>query len=89
MAVPIISNPVNVQIGALANVIIMLCITVWALYLIFHNKRAITQGLSILPTARCRSSACLFALLRWSGTGLRHFIVLFSFVFDPGNSLSL
>ena len=44
MAVPIISNQVNVQIGALANVIIMLCMTVWALYLIFRNKE-ITQHL--------------------------------------------
>ncbi len=39
VAVPIISNQVNVQIGALANVIIMLCMTVWALYLIFVIKR--------------------------------------------------
>ena len=39
VAVPIISNQVNVQIGALANVIIMLCMTVWALYLIFRNKK--------------------------------------------------
>ena len=46
VAVPIISNQVNViQVGALANVLIMLCITVWALYLIFHNKAVITQGL--------------------------------------------
>ncbi len=43
VAVPIISNQVNVQIGALANVIIMLCMTVWALYLIFRNKKEITQ----------------------------------------------
>ncbi len=35
----------NVQVGALANVVIMLCITLWALYLIFHNKAVITQGL--------------------------------------------
>ncbi|MCP5750042.1 mechanosensitive channel protein, partial [Klebsiella pneumoniae] len=41
VAVPIISNQVNVQIGALANVIIMLCMTVWALYLIFRNKKEI------------------------------------------------
>ncbi|MBF3339912.1 mechanosensitive channel protein, partial [Leptospira borgpetersenii serovar Hardjo-bovis] len=40
VAVPIISAQVNVQVGALANVIIMLTITAWALYLIFHNKRA-------------------------------------------------
>lgn len=45
VAVPIISNQVNVQVGALANVVIMLCITLWALYLIFHNKAVITQGL--------------------------------------------
>lgn len=42
VAVPIISNQVNVQVGALANVTIMLCITLWALYLIFHNKHVIT-----------------------------------------------
>nr|VUD34299.1 Potassium efflux system KefA protein / Small-conductance mechanosensitive channel [Raoultella sp. NCTC 9187] len=29
VAVPIISNQVNVQVGALANVAIMLCITLW------------------------------------------------------------
>lgn len=39
VAVPIISNQVNVQVGALANVVIMLCITLWALYLIFITKR--------------------------------------------------
>jgi riboflavin transporter FmnP len=44
VAVPIISNQVNVQFGALANVI-MLCITVWSLYLIFHNKKTITESL--------------------------------------------
>lgn len=42
VAVPIISNQVNVQVGALANVVIMLCITLWALYLIFRNKTRIT-----------------------------------------------
>ena len=31
VAVPIISNQVNIQFGALANVVIMLCITLWAL----------------------------------------------------------
>lgn len=39
VAVPIISNQVNVQVGAMANVAIMLCITIWALYLIFKTKR--------------------------------------------------
>lgn len=45
VAVPIISNQVNVRVGALANVVIMLCITLWALYLIFRNKTRITRGL--------------------------------------------
>ena len=49
VAVPIISNQVNVQIGALANVIIMLCMTVWALYLIFRNKKRLP---SICSTSR-------------------------------------
>ncbi len=35
----------NVQVGAMANVAIMLCITIWALYLIFKNKAEITQHL--------------------------------------------
>ncbi|KHG49458.1 hypothetical protein T636_A1479 [Enterobacter hormaechei subsp. xiangfangensis] len=43
------------QFGALANVLIMLCITVWALYLIFHNKKAIPQ-----PAAPGRSLPLLF-----------------------------
>ena len=51
VAVPIISNQVNVQVGALANVVIMLCITLWALYLIFHNKAGYySEGFIHLPT---------------------------------------
>ena len=70
VAVPIISNQVNVQFGALANVVIMLCITLWALYLIFHNKKVdYPRAYSILPTDRWPSSACLSAPLRWCGTG--------------------
>lgn len=44
VAVPIISNQVNVQFGALANVLIMICITVWSLYLIFHNKKPLPKA---------------------------------------------
>lgn len=69
VAVPIISNQVNVQIGALANVIIMLCMTVWALYLIFRNKKEITQHLLNFAEHSLAFSACLSAPLRWCGTG--------------------
>ena len=90
VAVPIISNQVNVQTGALANVAIMLCITVWALWLIFHNKKAITDSLIQLAD---RSLAFFSLFIRafalfWHWLASAYFIVLFFFsLFDPGNSL--
>ncbi|MFY9997613.1 MAG: mechanosensitive channel protein [Leclercia sp.] len=90
VAVPIISNQINVQFGALANVLIMLGITVWALYLIFHNKRAITDGLLHLAD---RSLAFFSLFIRafalvWHWLACAYFIVLCFFsLFDPGNSL--
>ena len=90
VAVPIISNQVNVQTGALANVAIMLCITVWALWLIFHNKKAITDSLIALAN---RSLAFFSLFIRafalvWHWLASAYFIVLFFFsLFDPGNSL--
>lgn len=69
VAVPIISNRVNVQVGAMANVAIMLCITIWALYLIFKNKAEITQHLLSLAERSLAFLACLSAPLRWCGTG--------------------
>lgn len=86
VAVPIISNQVNVQVGALANVVIMLCITLWALYLIFHNKAVITQGLIHWPTTHSLSLACLSAPSRWSGTGwpAPTLWCFFLFPFRPG-----
>lgn len=90
VAVPIISNQINVQTGALANVIIMLCITAWALWLIFHNKRAITESLLQLAD-RSLSFFSLFIrtfALIWHWLACVYFIVLFFFsLFDPGNSL--
>ncbi|MGG7445204.1 mechanosensitive channel protein [Kosakonia oryzendophytica] len=90
VAVPIISNQVNVQFGALANVVIMLCITVWALYLIFHNKKTIQHNLTVLAD----HSLAFFSLfirafaLIWHWLASAYFIVLFFFsLFDPGNSL--
>ncbi|HIE5388635.1 TPA: mechanosensitive channel protein [Enterobacter cancerogenus] len=90
VGVPIISNQVNVQFGALANVLIMLCITVWALYLIFHNKKAITQSLLHLAD-RSLSFFSLFIrafALVWHWLASAYFVVLCFFsLFDPGNSL--
>lgn len=90
VAVPIISNQVNVQVGAMANVIIMLCITLWALYLIFRNKNEITRHLQNLAE---RSLAFFSLFIRafalvWHWLASAYFIVLFFFsLFDPGNSL--
>ncbi|WES69934.1 mechanosensitive channel protein [Superficieibacter sp. HKU1] len=90
VAVPIISNQVNVQFGAMANVAIMLCITLWALYLIFHNKQKITEDLLHLAD-RSLSFFSLFIrafALVWHWLATAYFIVLFFFsLFDPGNSL--
>ena len=79
----------NVQSGALANVLIMICITVWALYLIFRNKRRSPRACCIWPTVPFRSLASLFALLPvWHWLASAYFIVLCFFsLFDPGNSL--
>ena len=90
VAVPIISNQVNVQIGALANVIIMLCMTVWALYLIFRNKKEITQHLlNFAEHSLAFFSLFIRAFARvWHWLASAYFIVLFFFsLFDPGNSL--
>ncbi len=90
VAVPIISNQVNVQFGALANVLIMLCITSWALYLIFHNKTQIQEHLTHLAD---RSLAFFSLFIRafaliWHWLACAYFVVLFFFsLFDPGNSL--
>jgi Small-conductance mechanosensitive channel len=90
VAVPIISNQINVQAGAVANVVIMLFITLWALYLIFRNKKSITGGLLQLAD---RSLAFFSLFIRafalvWHWLASAYFIVLFFFsLFDPGNSL--
>ncbi|HGY3715242.1 TPA: mechanosensitive channel protein [Citrobacter gillenii] len=90
VVVPIISNQINVQVGAMANVIIMLCITLWALYLIFKNKKEITEHLQNLAE---RSLAFFSLFIRafaliWHWLASAYFVVLFFFsLFDPGNSL--
>ena len=90
VAVPIISSQINVQAGALANVAIMLTITVWALTLIFKNKRRIQEDLLHLAD---RSLAFFSLFIRafaliWHWIASAYFIVLMFFsLFDPGNSL--
>lgn len=88
--VPIVSNQVNVQVGALVNVVVMGLITVWALYLIFHNKRNIQQELAALAD-RSMSFFALFIrafALIWHWLASAYFIVLFFFsMFNPGDSL--
>lgn len=88
--VPIVSNQVNVQVAALVNVAVMGVMTVWALYLIFHNKRNIQQELTRLADR----SLAFFALfirtfsLVWHWLASAYFIALFLFsMFNPGDSL--
>ena len=90
VAVPIISNQINVQTGALANLAIMLSITLWGLWLIIRNKKAITRGLVELADRSLPFfSLCIrvFAHI-WHWLAAAYFLVLFFFsLFDPGNSL--
>lgn len=88
--VPIVANQVNVQVAALVNVAIMGLITLWALYLISHNRRNIQQALARLAD----HSLSFFALfirafaLVWHWLASAYFIALFLFsMFNPGDSL--
>ncbi|CCP02669.1 Putative mscS family transporter [Erwinia amylovora Ea644] len=88
--VPIVSNQINVQVAALVNMAIMVLVTLWALYLIFHNRQHIQQELTNLADR----SLAFFALfirafaLVWHWLASAYFITLFLFsIFNPGNSL--
>jgi len=88
--VPIVANQVNVQVAALVNVAIMGLITLWALYLIFHNRRNIQLELARLAD-RSLSFFALFIrafALVWHWLASAYFIALFLFsMFNPGDSL--
>lgn len=88
--VPIVSNQINVQIGALVNVVVMSLITLWAQYLIFHNRRNIQYELTALADRSMRFFALFiraFALV-WHWLASAYFIVLFFLsMFNPGDSL--
>ncbi len=88
--VPIVSNQINLQVGALVNVVIMGLITVWALYLIFHNRRNIQHELVALAN-RSMSFFALFIrafALVWHWLASAYFVVLFFLsLFNPGDSL--
>jgi small-conductance mechanosensitive channel len=90
VVVPIVSNQVNVQVGALINVIIMGLMTAWALWLIFHNRRSIQRELISL-SERSLSFFSLFIrafAFIWHWIACAYFIVLFFFsIFNPGDSL--
>lgn len=88
--VPIVANQVNVQVAALVNIMLMGLITVWALYLIFHNQRSIQQELGRLAD---RSMSFFSLFIRafaaiWHWLAGAYFIALFLLsIFNPGDSL--
>lgn len=88
--VPIVSNQINVQVAALVNMAIMVLVTLWALYLIFHNRQHIHQELTRLAD-RSMSFFALFIrafALVWHWLASAYFVTLFLFsIFNPGNSL--
>ncbi len=90
VAVPVLSNQVNIQAGAICNVLVMLGVTLWALQLIFRNKVQVQQSLIGLADRTLAFFSLFirgFALV-WHWLACLYFIVLFfSSLFDPGNSL--
>ncbi|MFU9137802.1 mechanosensitive channel protein [Erwinia tasmaniensis] len=90
VVVPIVSNQVNLQVGALVNMVVMGLMTVWALYLIFHNRRNIQLELQRLAD-RSLSFFALFIrafALVWHWLASAYFIALFLLsMFNPGDSL--
>ncbi|MDF7657441.1 mechanosensitive channel protein [Erwiniaceae bacterium L1_54_6] len=90
VVVPIVSNQVNMQVAALVNVLVMGIMTVWALWLIFRNKRNIHEELSRLAD-RSLSFFALFIRafgMVWHWLASAYFIALFLFsIFNPGDSL--
>lgn len=90
VAVPIISNQVNVQFGALATSLSCSALPSGRCTFIFHNKKTITESLLHLAD-RSLSFFSLFIrafALVWHWLASAYFIVLCFFsLFDPGNSL--
>ncbi|ADU68570.1 mechanosensitive channel protein [Pantoea sp. At-9b] len=90
VVVPIVSNQVNMQIAALVNVLVMGIMTVWALWLIFRNKRNIHEELTRLAD-RSLSFFALFIRafgMVWHWLASAYFITLFLLsIFNPGDSL--
>lgn len=88
--VPIVSNQVNVPVAALVNVLIMGIMTVWALALIFSNRRSIHHALQALSDRSMAFFAFFiraFALV-WHWLASAYFITLFLLsIFNPGDSL--
>ncbi|WP_078002062.1 mechanosensitive channel protein [Izhakiella australiensis] len=90
VVVPIIGNQINQQVAAVANVVIMGMITVWAIWLILHNRRNIQRELNALADRSLTFFAFFiraFAFI-WHWLACIYFVTLFFLsVFNPGNSL--
>ncbi|MFT4271051.1 MAG: mechanosensitive channel protein [Pantoea sp.] len=90
VVVPVVSNQVNMQVAALVNVLVMGIMTVWALWLIFRNKRRIHDALARLAD-RSLSFFALFIrayAMVWHWLASAYFIALFLLsIFNPGDSL--
>ncbi|WP_241898864.1 MULTISPECIES: mechanosensitive channel protein [unclassified Erwinia] len=90
VVVPIIANQINQQAAVLANVVIMSVITLWAIWLILHNRRNIQRELNQLADRSMRFFAFFiraFAFV-WHWLACIYFVTLFFLsLFNPGNSL--
>ncbi|HAT2906639.1 TPA: mechanosensitive channel protein [Serratia marcescens] len=90
VVVPVVAVQISYPAAAAVNLVVMLALTLYAIWLILHNRKPIQQQINLLAE---RSMAFFSAILRglghiWHLLAIAYFLVLFVLSqFDIGNSL--
>lgn len=88
--VPVVAVQISYPAAAAVNLAVMLALTLYAIWLILHNRKPIQQQINLLAT---RSMAFFSVILRglghiWHLLAIAYFLVLFALSqLDIGNSL--
>ncbi|WP_369606349.1 mechanosensitive channel protein [Serratia marcescens] len=90
VVVPVVAVQISYSAAAAVNLVVMLALTLYAIWLILHNRKPIQQQINLLAE---RSMAFFSVILRglghvWHLLAIAYFLVLFVLSqFDIGNSL--
>ncbi|CAI1827343.1 Small-conductance mechanosensitive channel [Serratia entomophila] len=90
VVVPVVAVQISYPAAAAVNLVVMLALTLYAIWLILHNRKPIQQQINLLAE---RSMAFFSVILRglghlWHLLAIAYFLVLFVLSqFDIGNSL--